>query len=341
MFIGQEAYKPSWVKRAVTWQCHRQHTQSLPIAQQEEVQLSRGKASWISVWACGRDLLISRMVSTVRKVVRVVPNHEWIAVLISDNPKSEYVVNGHVAKERDLFVSTTGNGYSSIGENRSGFAIGLKRDRLTNTCAALCGVRCEESYLTDVVISLSSNEHSRLLGSLDSVLEHSFNQPVEKGRYRISAVLENDLYDQIARLLLPSLAGPRRPSMPATKALEVVARATAVAKEPDVPVSVADMCMAAGVGEAWLHKCFLEICGTSPARYLLLRRLFAARETLLDVENPPPSVKDVAISLGFREGGRFAQRYRVMFGEKPSETLQRTRCNAQFPQQTQLGLETP
>ena len=65
------------------------------------------------------------MVSTVRKVVRVVPNHEWIAVLISDNPKSEYVVNGHVAKERDLFVSTTGNGYSSIGENRSGFAIGL------------------------------------------------------------------------------------------------------------------------------------------------------------------------------------------------------------------------
>ena len=57
--------------------------------------------------------------------------------------------------------------------------------------------------------------------------------------------------------------------------------------------------------------------------YLRAYRLSLARDRLLDPENAPRSVKDVSLSLGFTNGGRFAAEYKALFGEKPIETFAR------------------
>ena len=85
--------------------------------------------------------------------------------------------------------------------------------------------------------------------------------------------------------------------------------------------SLADLCAASGVGQTWLHKCFVEIYGEPTQSYLRSRRLTAAREQLLNRLSVPISVKQVALSHGFTNFGRFAAEYRDRFGENSSSTL--------------------
>jgi len=51
--------------------------------------------------------------------------------------------------------------------------------------------------------------------------------------------------------------------------------------------------------------------------------LSAAHDRFLDPGARKHSVKDVALSLGFFESGRFAQYYRDLFCEYPLDTLAR------------------
>jgi AraC-like DNA-binding protein len=62
----------------------------------------------------------------------------------------------------------------------------------------------------------------------------------------------------------------------------------------------------------------------TPHAFFLRRRLNEARQLLLREDAERRNVTDIALSLGFSELGRFAVRYREMFGETPSQTLKRS-----------------
>ena len=69
-----------------------------------------------------------------------------------------------------------------------------------------------------------------------------------------------------------------------------------------------------------LERAFREVFGVSPHRLLMLRRLAAVRRELLRAD-AGTSVTDVATRWGFFHLGRFSQEYRLMYGERPSQTL--------------------
>jgi AraC family ethanolamine operon transcriptional activator len=89
------------------------------------------------------------------------------------------------------------------------------------------------------------------------------------------------------------------------------------------PPSIRDLCMATACTERSLHHAFLESFGMPPARYLRILRLNAARRALLS--GHAGSVTAAATDFGFFHFGRFAQDYRGLFGETPSETMRRVR----------------
>lgn len=89
------------------------------------------------------------------------------------------------------------------------------------------------------------------------------------------------------------------------------------------PVRISDICGQFGVSRRSLERAFRETLDLGPAQYLMAKRLSAARLALAKADPAAVSVTDVAIDQGFWELGRFAVRYREMFGEKPSETLRR------------------
>ena len=86
-------------------------------------------------------------------------------------------------------------------------------------------------------------------------------------------------------------------------------------------IQIGDLCRALHVSRRTLHRAFAETLGMGPLHYLTCRRLAAVRTELRRGDSEPITVTDIATKYGFWQLGRFAQQYRQLFGEKPSETL--------------------
>lgn len=83
-----------------------------------------------------------------------------------------------------------------------------------------------------------------------------------------------------------------------------------------------ELSLAVGVSGRGLRYAFEHVLDISPNQYLTLLRLHRAR-SLLGEEGNARSVKEAALLTGHNHFPRFAIHYRRLFGEKPSETLQR------------------
>ena len=75
------------------------------------------------------------------------------------------------------------------------------------------------------------------------------------------------------------------------------------------------------VSERGLRNAFNAVRGMSPKRCEIHDRLNEVRRALRDRRSASVTVTDVATEFGFFELGRFAGRYKAVFGETPSETL--------------------
>ncbi len=87
-------------------------------------------------------------------------------------------------------------------------------------------------------------------------------------------------------------------------------------------VIIDDLAEVAGISVRSLQESFRRLRNGSPMEALARRRLRAAYDAL---RNPHATVTQVATDCGFFHLGRFASRYREVFGETPSATLSRAR----------------
>ena len=92
----------------------------------------------------------------------------------------------------------------------------------------------------------------------------------------------------------------------------------------DKPIDIEAMVAVAKVSARSLFRQFRRDRGYSPADFAKQIRLRRARE-MLEHSSDGASVIQVALKCGFQNPGHFARDYRSLFGELPSETLQRTR----------------
>jgi len=104
----------------------------------------------------------------------------------------------------------------------------------------------------------------------------------------------------------------------------LVRRAIEIADSHSGPVRIASLCRLLRVSPGTLENAFKSTTGVTPHAFFLRRRLNHARRLLLHGNASDCRVTDVANEFGFSELGRFAVRYRQMFGETPSETLRKS-----------------
>jgi AraC family ethanolamine operon transcriptional activator len=86
---------------------------------------------------------------------------------------------------------------------------------------------------------------------------------------------------------------------------------------------VSSLCRTAMCSESRLRLAFVEVTGLPPTLYFQRRMLNESRRRLADAEPGEQTVASIAGELGVVELGRFAGRYRHLFGEPPSATLGR------------------
>jgi AraC-like DNA-binding protein len=98
--------------------------------------------------------------------------------------------------------------------------------------------------------------------------------------------------------------------------------------EEVVSLSLPDLCFELGMSRRTIERAFQRVLDISPAHYLMLFRLCRAREDLIAGHE---TVSSIAMKHGFFELGRFAGKYRDIFGELPSETLAMRRHDRKMP----------
>lgn len=90
------------------------------------------------------------------------------------------------------------------------------------------------------------------------------------------------------------------------------------------PITIEKLAALTGISSRGIFKAFQRSRGYSPMAFAKRVRLQQAHHLLSDGETPT-TVTAAALACGFSNLGHFARDYRDMFGEKPSETLHRSR----------------
>lgn len=89
------------------------------------------------------------------------------------------------------------------------------------------------------------------------------------------------------------------------------------------PMSITQICKQVGVSRRQLEYAFHTTFGVGPSEYIRLTRLNESRRQLRFARSQGRTVTQVALDLGVTHLGRFAESYRLLFGETPLQTLRR------------------
>jgi AraC family ethanolamine operon transcriptional activator len=133
--------------------------------------------------------------------------------------------------------------------------------------------------------------------------------------------MARDIATGIAAVLVEGLNREAAESLPYQRRARIVSRARerVVASGADGSLTVEGLCRELAVSRRALQYSFQEVLGLSPLAYLRAVRLNGARRAIKQCS----SVSDAATAWGFWHFGRFAQDYRALFGELPSQTFKR------------------
>jgi AraC family transcriptional regulator, ethanolamine operon transcriptional activator len=228
---------------------------------------------------------------------------------------------GKALHERGLPAAMPGGVHVEISPGQQHFIalvdLGLMHDSMPEElCVAIEKATCGH------VLPAARSAVGRLAATFSALLDGATAHPQALRHPNAVRCMEQDLLAAFGR----SLTGP----LPAPRGIGRAIRQRGLqraieylrAMDPGA-VTVADLCTAACVTERTLQYAFRETFGLSPLGFLHLRRYHATRRDLLAADAKAATVNEIAQRNGFYEMGRFAVRYKALFGESPSATLHR------------------
>ena len=121
--------------------------------------------------------------------------------------------------------------------------------------------------------------------------------------------------------LFHGAADARQPVGSASASFIVAQCDRMVALSGDSPPSVEELCLRLRTSRRTLQNSFKQVADATPVHYLRSVRLNAVRRQLLSTRAEDLNVAQAAADRGFNHLSHFAQRYRSLFGELPSQTV--------------------
>jgi AraC-like DNA-binding protein len=92
----------------------------------------------------------------------------------------------------------------------------------------------------------------------------------------------------------------------------------------DSPPSVEELCLRLRTSRRTLQNSFRQVADATPVHYLRCVRLNAVRRQLMSTRAADLNIAQAAADRGFGHLSDFAQRYKALFGELPSQTTRVT-----------------
>ena len=192
--------------------------------------------------------------------------------------------------------------------------------------AAWCNVSVDHALLQEVAeihhLQIPDDDGSSSLPSAKRVsMTQSLSQLIRaQGEVRCS---DAQFEDQVALLILHALnpVNKNDKSCPSLRSTAVKRAVEYIHTHFARDLTVTELCTVTGVSERTLQYAFGEIYDSSPQNYLKNYRLEQARMLLQNGD--AGHVADAARACGIHHPQRFAQYFKAMYGESPSELLKR------------------
>lgn len=133
--------------------------------------------------------------------------------------------------------------------------------------------------------------------------------------------LENELLARVAEILIT--VGCFKGCQTQRKRYAYFRRAVYNIARGNIPVNTSEMALTAGTSVRILQLAFQENLGISPYRFLRIFQLNRLGRDLRHARYPRETVTESMEKFGFTQFGRTSAEYKQLFGELPSETLNR------------------
>lgn len=154
------------------------------------------------------------------------------------------------------------------------------------------------------------------------VLRHALSITVTQTERERAVVVQGAMLSVLSEALESDAPGLERSVAPhASHAALVAATQRCLEIAETCPLSIAELCGQLGVSRRTIQYAFQHVLNLNPVAYLRAVRLNYVRRAL----RAGDSVTAAATKWGFLHLGSFAQDYRSMFGELPSDTVRRCR----------------
>jgi AraC-like DNA-binding protein len=237
-----------------------------------------------------------------------------------------FVINGEDVGASSIYAPVDDTLFQVYGRNRETVAVALRRKEFVATIAALKGIDTTDVRLRGGSMEVPAAALARLRHSLASRLRDYMT--AERRRALPAGAhetLTRSIVESVTDLYLHAQPAPTSRVRAAAKLGRIVRKAEERFDSAQFgPVSLADLCVAAGVSQGTLYNAFMVMCGDSPMAHFKKRRLTDARLALLEPKPNRRRVKSAALDAGLTHLGRFSAEYREIFGESPTTTLNRS-----------------
>ena len=288
-------------------------TAGLPVVEESMYPTSRGSFSASCTTAVTGKVAIHRASSHAPSVGVTVLDPAHVAFLVARSGNGSLHINGHECSEASVWLPSANHEFYIRGGAREMLGVSVRRERLLQALAALHGVDLEDA-------SIASN-HLNFAPAASALLFHRLSRMLDSPNAHDARTWDETVVMMLAEvhcaggIMSTESDRTRSDAWIVRRAEEYVSAA-----EPG-HVSLADLCLATGVGKTALYRAFHSLCGEAPFTYFRRRRLVRARSLILRSTYERAAIKRCALEAGFRELGRFSREYRHLFGELPSETL--------------------
>lgn len=249
----------------------------------------------------------------------------YTGIVIPLSWDGQFAINGEDVCASSIYAPVDDTLFQVHGSNRETVAVALQRHEFIATIAALQGIDPSEVQLGGGSIEVPPEALAGVRHTLATKLKDHISadrrNALPPGAHDI---LTRSIVETITDLYLHVQPAPTARVRAAAKLGMIVRKAEERFEAAQSgPVSLADLCTAAGVSQGTLHNAFMVMCGDSPMAHFKKRRLTDARIALLGPKPNRQLVKCAALDAGLTHLGRFSAEYRELFGESPTTTLNR------------------
>jgi len=251
--------------------------------------------------------------------------------LFATEPSAARRISGWTVRHQHIFHPRPNDHAFSVSPRQPGASavITVPFDLLAEYGAGVTGLDPNVPTHDDRLFLPPEAQRSRLISLMNDVERLAREEPWIFQMPAPARALQDTLLEALLACL--TLGRTSRSRAAPGRHRRIVARLEhALRERPEEMLSLSDLCAEVGVAQRTLNLACEEFLGQGAMRYARGRRLDHSRHCLLASDPAATTVTAVAVKYGFWELGRFAQAYRLRFGEHPSQTLRRNAAPAEL-----------